>query len=157
MIKHILYIYSYTIFHVCIYWSNIHTQKSKFDPEKCYFKPFPSIPSNHDLQAFQWSMSAKKAGKSAKIPGGQLFRDLSTCVIYTALKKAGGQGNLVFFPVEMVSAMLCAPLGFFCLLACLSHTSLGKARAPLFWESVIPDNTEKRASDHFSPAGYALH
>lgn len=33
-------------------WSNIHTQKSKFDPEKCYFKAFPSTPSTHVLQHF---------------------------------------------------------------------------------------------------------
>lgn len=74
------------------------------------------------LAAFQWSMSANRAEKPAKIPSGQLFRGLSACVNYAALNRAGGQGNLS--PVEMVGATLCAPLGF--LSACwpASHTKV---------------------------------
>lgn len=62
------------------------------------------------LAAFQWSMSAKRAERIAKIPRCQLFRCPLTCVSYTAFKRAGGQGNL--FPVERVSAVLSEPLGF---------------------------------------------
>lgn len=109
------------------------------------------------LAAFQWRMSANRAEKPAKIPRGQLFRGLSACVSYTALNRAGGQGNLP--PVEMGGATLCAPLGF--LSACwpASHTQVwGKQGHHSFGSpSSQISNTQKRASDHFSPAGYALH
>lgn len=108
------------------------------------------------LAAFQWSMSAKRAEKTAKIPRGQLFRSLSTHVSYTALKRVGGQGNLS--PVEMISAMLCEPSGFLSAHWFASHIQAwGKHGHPSFWSpSSQISNTQKRASDLLSPAGYAL-
>lgn len=99
-------------------WSNIPTQKGKFDPEKCYFKAFPSTPSNQDLQHFNGVHQLKESRNSKNTKRSALQRPINLCELH-CLKKGWRQENLS--PVEMVSAMLCEPHGFFSACWLASH------------------------------------
>lgn len=122
--------------------SNTHTNKKvNLILSKCYFKAFPSTPSKPDFQHLNEVLKLTELKNKTKTSRerGQLFRGPSACTSYTALSRAGGQGNPS--PVELVSAMLWAPPGSRgtglprCLQACFSHTSLGKERGLLFLAS----------------------